>query len=137
MQVQDVMTSEVTSISINAPVKEAIEFFEKTGRRHLPVLDEAEKVVGILSDRDRRTIELTIDTFTDTGYQQQILESPVKNVMKREVISVFPDTNLAEAAKMLVDMKLGALPVISKQKLIGIVSYVDVLNAFSASLSGL
>ena len=137
MQVQDVMTSEVTSISIDAPVKEAIEFFEKTGRRHLPVLDEAEKVVGILSDRDRRTIELTIDTFTDTGYQQQILESPVKNVMKREVISVFPDTNLAEAAKMLVDMKLGALPVISKQKLIGIVSYVDVLNAFSASLSGL
>ena len=125
------MTREVSFLSSNATVRDSLDMFETSVARHIPVLNEAGKIEGILSDRDKRTIELTLALFQHEKTRNQIYESSVMSIVKKEGISVFPETSLVEAAQMIIDLKIGAVPVIEKSKLVGILSYYDIINIFA------
>jgi CBS domain-containing protein len=77
-------------------------------------------MVGILSDRD---------LLRFSGYQGEIT---VKEVMTRLVVTVKPETSLEEAARLLVNHKIGALPVTQRGRVIGIISSTDILIAYVA-----
>jgi len=87
--------------------------------RALPVVEKG-RMVGILSDRD---------LLRFSGYQGEIT---VKEVMTRLVVTVKPETSLEEAARLLVNHKIGALPVTQRGRVIGIISSTDILIAYVA-----
>jgi acetoin utilization protein AcuB len=97
--------------------------------RHLPIVDDGE-LVGIVSDRDLREVvsRLLSEGVTDL---RQRLAAPIADLMSADVVSVDPETELAEAADLMIEHRVGALPVVSPSttKLVGIISYVDILRA--------
>lgn len=97
--------------------------------RHLPIVDHGQ-LVGIVSDRDLRevTSRLLREGVTSTGPS---LSTPIGAVMSSDVLSVDPETDLAEACDLMIEHRVGALPVVvtGTDELVGIVSYVDLLRA--------
>lgn len=118
------MTAEATS-SIGTVMRKLFEI----DVRHLPIVDDGE-LVGIVSDRDLREVvsRLLSEGVTDL---RQMLNAPIADLMSADVLSVDPETELAEAADVMIEQRIGALPVVSPStnKLVGIISYVDILRA--------
>jgi nucleotide-binding universal stress UspA family protein/predicted transcriptional regulator len=85
--------------------------------RSMPVVDDG-RVVGIITDRDLRT---------HTGYQDQ---TEVKMAMSEPVLTVTPKMPVRDAARLLRERKIGALPVVEDERLVGVVSTSDILDAF-------
>jgi nucleotide-binding universal stress UspA family protein/predicted transcriptional regulator len=89
------------------------------GFRSMPVLKEG-RVVGIVTDRDLRR---------HVGYLEH---TEVKMAMIEEVITINRETTISEAARLLRERKIGALPVVEEGKLVGIISNADILEALTS-----
>jgi acetoin utilization protein AcuB len=109
------MTRSPITISGEATVKQALEIIDQYQVRHLPVLDQGGRLVGILSEKD-------------------LLRAPseerVDQVMVRQVITVTEYTALEEAARIMADHKISSLPVIRNGKLVGIITETDLFRVF-------
>jgi len=130
MRVRDVMTDEVTTVEETATVGDALKLLQELEIRHLPVTRSGE-VVGMLSDRDFRSLGLTLVTDLERlDRLQAVLEAPVSGLMSGDVIRVNPESDLREVVDLMVDEKIGAVPVVDPDTgdLDGIVSYVDALK---------
>lgn len=99
--------------------------------RHLPVLDEAGRVIGIVSNRDLLEASLTSVLAFEPEQRRTFLHSVVVDeIMTRHVETVAPETPLAAAASRLVGHKIGCLPVVDPDGvMIGIVTETDLLAA--------
>tara|TARA_B100000686_G_C16577829_1_gene856471 strand:+ start:185 stop:508 length:324 start_codon:yes stop_codon:yes gene_type:complete len=97
----------------------------------LPVL-EKNKLVGIISDRDLKKILGPKKTFVEKpdGTSVRLSTRRVKNIMRRNVTTIEPEQRAADAAAIMAKKKIGALPVVHKNKLVGIISATDILKAF-------
>jgi len=101
------------------------------GIRHLPVIDDDDVVVGVLSERDLRTYVGDVSRFVARQVDSAMC---VHNAVLRPPITVQPERPLVEIATMFEDARIGAIPVVDGEgKLLGIVSYVDVLRVFARS----
>ncbi|MFO0572109.1 MAG: CBS domain-containing protein [Polyangiaceae bacterium] len=131
MVVEDVMTEDPITTRPNTPIRKVIATLFESDFRHLPIVEEGE-LVGIVSDRDLRAFlapsMLELEKPSDV---QKKLAQPVSSVMNADVVSVTPETELTEVIEMMIDQKVGAVPVVrpGSQELVGIVSYIDVLRA--------
>jgi CBS domain-containing protein len=113
----DVMTEAAVTITPRHTLVEAARTMSDHQLRHLPVVEHG-AVVGLLSDRDL--------------LRRDPRRWCVRDVMSSTVISVEPGTTLADLSRMLVDARIGAVPVVDdEQRLVGIVSYVDVLRTLA------
>jgi len=99
--------------------------------RHLPVVEKS-KLVGILSDRDLKKILGPKKNIVEKpdGTTVQLSTRKVKNIMRRGVITIEPEQRAADAAAIMAKRKIGALPVVHKEKLVGIITATDILKAF-------
>jgi acetoin utilization protein AcuB len=139
MNVRELMTSHPICISASSPVREAVEMLRDLDIRHLPVVDDENCLVGMVSDRDLRG--LSIPVVGDADYQGQLyrtLDAPVSAVMSAGLVTVEPEDDVTDAIDLMIEHKVGAVPVVDPEgdELVGIVSYVDVLrrvptNAFA------
>lgn len=131
MNASDIMTPEPVSISPKATVAEAIDLLREMEIRHLPVVHHGE-LVGMVSDRDLREVTLPTspDSFEDEG-QAQRKGQAIADVMQADPITVGPEDDLGDVIDLLLEHRIGALPVVddATEKLVGIVSYIDVLQA--------
>ncbi len=109
---------------------DAVERMLENGVRHLPVVDPDGRVVGMLSDRDVRTAVGDPRRALERSQARPAVDAMrVAEVMTRDPIAVDQDAPLQNAIEILVAEKVGALPVVdSREKLVGIVSYLDVLE---------
>jgi acetoin utilization protein AcuB len=132
MRADEIMTADVITLKTDQTLAEAIEVLSERGFRHLPVLGDAGQLVGMLSDRDLRSLGIgsAIDTPTLRKAQEQ-LRASVAATMQADVAKVTPDTELNELIDTMLEAGVGALPVVDEDSdaLLGIVSYVDVLRA--------
>jgi len=131
MVVEDVMTEDPITVGPTTPIGEVIALLFERDVRHLPVV-EGEQLVGIVSDRDLRGfLAPALMTLERPGDVQQRLAAPISSVMNADVVSVSAETELGEVIDVMLDQKVGAVPVVSpgRQELVGIVSYVDILRA--------
>jgi acetoin utilization protein AcuB len=99
--------------------------------RHIPVVQGGE-LVGMVSDRDVAYLDVARLLMAEgaDGLQRQ-LATPVISVMSSDVIAVEPETSLGEVIGLMLEHKIGAVPVVmpGSRAVVGIVSYVDVLGA--------
>lgn len=126
--VADIMTRNIITLREEENLLSIQDGMERFSLRHLPVVD-GEKLVGLITHRDilRFTHSClrnrSIDRAIDTKKQEEIF---VASVMTRKVKTVSPDTPLKRAAKILVDNRIGCLPVVeADNKLVGIITEHD------------
>lgn len=94
--------------------------------RHLPVLDDDGRLVGIISQRDLFLNALGFGTAARDRTLDSIL---VKEVMTESVVTTTPETPIPAAAQVMVERKIGCLPVVEADVLIGILSESDIVAA--------
>ena len=132
LTVSEIMTRNPEHIQATESVQEAINRLLELDVRHLPVTDENGELVGVLSDRDlrefRQPIEMQFENQTASGERGQ---SPVSDLMQGDVISANPEDDVTELIDLMIDQKIGAIPIVDpiEGNLVGIVSYVDILRA--------
>ena len=135
MRVEELMTSNVFTIDPHDMIDRVFFLIHYEKVRHLPVVEKG-KVVGMVSDRDMykalgpKSNSNAIEA-NKTGTQLHVIPKKVQNIMRRGVISVSPDTLASDAAALMADNKIGALPVLKNEKLVGILSSTDILRVFS------
>ena len=127
----DLMTGEPASIRATAKVRRAAEILQNLDIRHLPVVNETYELVGMISDRDLRAVSVPYFLDEETaGSIAAVLDADVSSVMSGDVISVDEDATAGEIVLLMLEHKIGAVPVIDVEGLlVGIVSYVDVLRS--------
>jgi CBS domain-containing protein len=136
-----VMARNLVTMMTNQTLAEAIETLQKHELRHVPIVDEENHLVGILSDRDilrnlpylsrsliKASPKFREDLFRIEG-SKAVLNQQIENVMTKKLWTIEPNCPLVEAALILMKKKVGVLPVVdSERKLRGIVSVVDLLS---------
>ncbi len=127
MLVKDWMTTDVIWISEKAPIQEALKLMKNHGIRHLPVMDKDGNFSGWITDSDVRGVLIA----------SMLEEINVNDVMIRKPIFISPSDHLEDAARIMVEQKIGGLPVLEGKKLVGVITVVDVLRAFLGMLGTL
>jgi CBS domain-containing protein len=131
-RVRDLMTSEVTTLRRNDKLSIADDVMRLGRIRHLPVLDEEEQVVGIVSQRDLFRGALARALGYGAHAQQKLLgQLLVKEVMTNDPTTISPDAPLADAAHLMLRQKIGALVVTEDGRLAGILTEADFVRRFA------
>ncbi|MBX3270134.1 MAG: CBS domain-containing protein [Sandaracinaceae bacterium] len=126
---EELMTAEVVTVSEDTPLSAALEIMQEHDIRHLPVV-RGKRLVGMLSDRDLQGLGLRLAVDMETlDRLESKLRAKVKTAMSSHLVTVHPSSDVAEIIDRLVEERIGAVPVVEEDELVGIVSYVDVLRA--------
>jgi len=130
MKVRDLMSEDVVTLHADSPMVDAEEIMGFRRLRHLPVVDDEHKLVGILTHRDLLRHYLSpLEGKTWVDHQVQKARVKVREIMHKKVISIGPDADLAQAAGILYDTKYGCLPVIDDAgALVGILTEADLVR---------
>jgi acetoin utilization protein AcuB len=131
MRVSDVMSRNVETISAAAPAHAAIGRMVTRKVRHLPVVDQLGSLVGVVTDRDLRHHLFSPGVFEQIGRvsSNELLKTvTVKQVMSSPAISVRADDHLETAARLMVERKIGSLPVVDGERVVGIITETDLLR---------
>ncbi len=129
MNVSEIMTREVVTLQEGQSLREALGLLQRHRIRHVPVLSEG-RLIGIVTDRDlKRATPSLLSGIDRESFDKVLDETRVGQVMTRNPYTVTPSMRLKDAAKILIDQRFGALPVIDGGKLIGIVTATDLLKA--------
>ena len=136
MRVRDLMTAKPITVDPETPMLDARQRMVEERIRHLVVV-ENDRVVGIVTDRDIR-LNLPSPATSLSVWEMNYLLSKltVGGVMSKSVLVVDPDRQLAEAACIMVDHKIGALPVVDGGRLVGIVTESDFVRAMARADRG-
>jgi acetoin utilization protein AcuB len=133
MIARDLMTKDPMTLTEQATVADAAELMHERDIRHVPIVDREGALVGIVSDRDLGSLDLG-RLIGDAGVEglRAHLARPVVKVMTPEVVTVGPEDGLDELVDLMLESRVGAVPVVERhsRRVVGIVSYVDVLRAF-------
>ncbi len=137
MFVRDVMTTNVVTISGDTSLADAHRIIEAHRIRRMPVVDRG-KLVGIVS---RDTLEKSgpskLTTFSMHEASYLLSKITVREVMKREVLTVAPDTTVEMAVSMAQSRKVGALVVVENERVVGIVTTNDIFYKVVNPLLGI
>jgi acetoin utilization protein AcuB len=127
------MQQQIFTIQQSETVEEAQALMAVNGIRHLPVLDGA-ALVGIISERDIRAV-LIPQRSTSAGKKARAYYLPrdilVEEAMTADPLWVTPESDIEEAARLLVSNKIGCLPVMDNGGVVGIITDTDILTVFS------
>jgi len=129
MLVYERMSRHPITVSPSTPVEQALKRMRDEKVRRFPVVDDDGKLVGIVSDKDLLYAAPSPATSLSI-YELHYLYSriTISQVMSREVITVEESDPIEEAARIMVDNKIGGLPVMREDKLVGIITETDVFK---------
>ncbi len=137
MFVREYMTPKPITITLDTSVPDALRLMREKKVRRFPVVDGHGKLVGIVSDKDllhaapSPATSLAVWEITDL-----LAKLKVKEVMTREVITVAEQTTLEEAARIMADRRIGGLPVMRGQNLVGIITESDLFKVLLELFGG-
>ncbi len=126
LQVKDVMTREVQTVGRNDQLAVADALMKQARIRHLPVLDADGVVCAVVSQRDLfRGALLRALGFGGRAEDAMLRQVAVKEAMSAEIHTAAPDMPIAAAARVMIERKIGCLPVVLGGKLVGMVTETD------------
>jgi CBS domain-containing protein len=138
MLVKDAMTKSPITIDPEAPVGTALAVMRERRVRHLPVVDDEGRLVGLVTDRDLRHAALApaLSEYLSSSLRRRVQalgeeldDLTVRHVMTWAVVDVHPNAPLAYAALLMSERRIGCLPVTDKGALVGLLTERDVLRA--------
>ena len=130
MKVRDLMTPSPTTVSPDLPVLEARELMAKHRFRHLLVVEEG-SLQGVITDRDiRLNLPSQATSLSVWELNYLLARLTVGTVMTKAVVMVEPAREAVEAARLMLDHKIGCLAVTEGNRVVGIVTESDFLRAF-------
>jgi acetoin utilization protein AcuB len=133
MKVVDVMTKNPLVMTPDETIGQADELMAENRIRQLPVVDGS-ALLGIITDRDVRSF-LAESSLLQPDERAKALKTKIRDVMTAEPLTLAPDDELQDAVELLIDEKIGGIPVVDEAEgLVGIVTYVDVLRCFLSRL---
>lgn len=120
MRVEEWMTRNVVCITQDKTIQDCVDLMKKHSIRHLPVVQDG-RLIGLVTEGDLRQVFLA----------SLIEELTITDVMIRDPITVSPDTEIEDAARVIYYNKIGGLPVVDQDdKVLGIITVADILAAF-------
>ena len=126
--VRDIMATEVVTLGRNDTLQLAKDIMALGRIRHFPVVDEGE-VVGVVSQRDLFRASLgSVMKYGEKAERSFLDTVAVKEVMSGPPMTISPDVSIKEAARLMVERKIGCLPVVAEWKLVGLVTETDLLE---------
>jgi CBS domain-containing protein len=126
LKVKDVMSREVRTVTRNDQLGVADKLMKDERIRHLPVIDESGDVCAVVSQRDLfRGALLRALGYGSRAEETMLRQVVVKEAMSAELVTTTPDTSVAEAARVMIERRIGCLPVLDAGKLVGIVTETD------------
>jgi CBS domain-containing protein len=148
-----IMTKEVITTKPNESIKEVIKKLTDNSISGLPVVDDENRIVGIVSEKDIltalktefRTVSLVFPsshalgmTFEETTVNREINEAlkelknlKIEKIMNEEVIVINPENTISEVLTLMVKNNINRIPVVKNEKLVGIVTRGDVLKGLA------
>lgn len=130
MRVKDWMSASPLTVPPETSVSEARELMQRKRIRHLLVTED-EELVGIITDRDiRLTLPSPATSLSVWEVNYLLAKLTVGEVMTKRLITVGPDRPIEEAAQLMLEHRIGALPVVEGGRLVGILTETDLLRAF-------
>jgi acetoin utilization protein AcuB len=133
MTIRELMSGGLITVRRETPVLEARDLMVKERIRHLLVTDTDTRgtLVGIITDRDiRLNLPSKATSLSVWEINHLLTKLMVEQVMTQSVITVGPDRPAREAARLMLDYKIGALPVLDDGRLVGIITETDIVRAF-------
>jgi acetoin utilization protein AcuB len=130
MKVSDLMTTNVETVTMDTALSDAWGIFREHRFHHLPVLDENNKLVGIISDRDvLYYISPRVESGNATVAELEVLRKPAHQFMSRGPLTVYPNTSVTRVLRTIIDQSVSCLPVVDDElNLLGIVTWRDVIK---------
>lgn len=126
MQVCERMSSPVVTVSGDTTHRKALELMQQKRLRRLPVVDRKGELVGIVAERDL--------LLAATRYPGAAVD--VGEVMATKLVTATPDMDLASAARLMLEHRVGGLPVVDHGSLVGIITESDIFRRFVESQAG-
>ena len=147
LKVKDIMTTDVVTVTKETTVMELAGLFANRHLSSLPVLDTNGELIGIVTetdlvDQDKNLhIPTVISIFdwviyleSDKKFEKELKKMTgrvVGDIFSTELLTVSPDTSIADVADLLSSRKINALPVVEGKKLVGIVSRIDLIRSMA------
>jgi len=142
MKVCDLMTSEVVTVTPTTSLRDAAVLLTEKGISGMPVVNDANEVVGVLSEADivvkaggevarNRLLGWLLEA--DFGLEDKIRAETVGDAMTAPPVEISPKRPVHEAARLMVSENVNRLPVVERGKLVGIVTRADIVRAFTRS----
>ena len=125
MIVEEIMRTEISTLTENDSIADALKIMNEKKIRHLPIINEERKLMGLVTDRDIRDASPSI---FDTEKFKEEMQNPVKVIMKTDVITGHPLDFVEEISAILYEHRIGCLPILKDDKLVGIVTETDLLR---------
>jgi CBS domain-containing protein len=136
MRVRDLMTAKPITVDPETPMLEARQRMVAERIRHLIVVEDA-RVVGIVTDRDiRLNLPSPATSLSVWELNYLLAKLTVGGVMSTGVLVVDPERPAADAARIMMEHKIGALPVVDQGRLVGIVTESDFVRAIAGAVRG-
>jgi acetoin utilization protein AcuB len=130
MFVGERMSRPVITVSPDMPITDALIMLRKEHIRRAPVMKEG-KLVGIVSEKDLLNASPSSATTLSVWEMNYLISKvKVKNVMTKKVITVSRDTTIEEAARIMADKKIGGMPVVDSDRVVGMITETDLFKVF-------
>jgi len=132
--VSKIMITDVVALDRNASLGSAKDIMDQRRLRHFPVVENG-NVVGVVSQRDLFRASLASMLGYEERTKKAFLDNlSIKGIMSDPPITVTADTGVSEAARLMVEKKVGCLPVVDGKRLIGLVTDTDFLKVLAGGL---
>lgn len=130
MKVKDIMAKEVATLKVDDELSLAEDIMHLGRIRHLPVT-HGQRLVGLISERDLFKASLASVIDYDSQIKRDYMKTVViKEVMKTDLITVDPETSVSQAAQLILKHKIGCLPVVVGDAMVGLVTETDILRYY-------
>ena len=137
MLVGERMTRNPVTITEETSIDDALHLMRERKVRRFPILDKAGHLVGIVSDKDLlHAAPSPASTLSVYEMHYLLAKLTVKKVMSSPVITISPDVPLEDAARIMADNKIGGLPVLDGDKLVGIITETDIFKILLELMGG-
>jgi acetoin utilization protein AcuB len=132
MLVRERMTTDVITISPDADVETAYDLMKRHNIRRLPVVDANGALIGIVTDRDVRQVLIPWKSSKEEReFYYFASEVTIGEIMTSDVVTIRPDTDISEVARLIHTHKIGGLPVVEDaNKVVGMITAMDILAMF-------
>lgn len=126
MIVEEIMQKDIIAISPDDTILKAHQLMQQHRVRHLPIVNDENEIVGIVSDRNIRDAAPSI--LIDPAEQKYLLQKPVRTIMTTDVITGHPLDFVEEIGSIFYEHHISCLPIVHQGKLVGIITETDLLH---------